>query len=241
MPDSEPRRPPCVLLGIPSFDLVHQPMMEDTVRLAVCSTVAGIFVDPKCATGAYPETNRNNIVRSTLNHPFPVDAILWFDADMRFPPDMLVRLWKHEKDIAGAIYRERQEPYCYLGKFLDDDDQHATEGGLHKMELLSGSMLLVKLDVYRKLPPPWYVDDGSWRDDYYFSRLARQAGYDLWCDMDLTKEIRHRGFQEIGWFQEGERIARRKEDSVRNILGNPSLVDRAGPDGRLFSAPERVA
>ena len=207
-------------------------MAVDAISASVWAAAHGIYVEARGAEGAYTESNRNNIVRAALNYLHPIDAIMWFDADMRFPADTIHRLWCHGKDIVGATYRERQEPYRYLGKFCDKADENTT-GGLRAAELLPGGMVMVKLDVYRALPPPWYkLDEDGLRDDYYFSTLARRAGYEVWCDMDLTRKVRHRGEQEVGWFEEGEAIARRDDDPRWKIFENPSLAGRAEPEWR---------
>ncbi len=235
-------RPPAIMIGVPSPGSWRATMAVDAISAAVWASLHGIYVEPRGAEGAYTETNRNNIVRAALNYEHPIDAIMWLDSDMRNPADTICRLWGHGKDIVGATYRERQEPYRYLGKFVDPDDAHSTTG-LKLMELMPGGMILVRTALYRALDPPWYDkrEDGL-RDDYYFSTKAREAGYEVWCDMDLTLKVRHRGEQEIGWFEEGEEIARREADPRWNIFENPSLVGRAGlGNGAAFPAPEKVA
>lgn len=216
-------------------------MAVDAITAAVWATLHGIYVEARGAEGAYTESNRNNIVRAVLNYEHPIDAIMWLDADMRFPADTISRLWGHGKSIVGATYRERQEPYRYLGKFHDQEHAQA-KTGLAPMDLMPGGMILVWTDVYRRLDPPWYkLDEDGLRDDYHFSAKAREAGIGVWCDMDLTLKVRHRGEQEIGWFEEGEEIARREPDPRWTIFENPSLVGRAGPNGgAAISAPETM-
>ncbi len=233
-------RPPTVILGVPSPGSWRATMAVDAISAAVWATIHGIYIEARGAEGAYTESNRNNIVRVALNYEHPIDAIAWMDADMRCPADTIARLWGHGKDIVGAIYRERQEPYRYLGKFCEPTDAHSA-GGLKPMELMPGGMILVKTEVYRKLPGPWYkLDEDGLRDDYYFSARAREAGYEVWCDMDLTLKVRHRGEQEVGWFEEGEVVARREADPKWKIFENPSLVERARPNGGAILAPETM-
>ena len=235
MPDSEtPRRAPSIIIATPSAGLWRESMGVCAVGMAGLTGSAGIKVDAIGATGAYTESNRNNIVKAVLERSKlgPIDGILWVDSDMKFPPDALLRLMARRVDICGAIYRERQEPYRFLGCFDDDDDRHATEPGLHKMKRLPGGFILVKTEVYRRLDQPWYrLDDHGYRDDYYFCNLAREAGYDVWGDMDLTPHIVHRGEQDVGWFIEGEAVARRDDDPRWKIFEKPPrtrLADLGG-------------
>ena len=218
-------RPPAIMLGVPSAGHWLAPMAVDAISAAVWATLHGLYVEPRGAESCYTEFNRNNIVRVALNYEHPIDAIMWIDADMRFPADTIARLWGHGKTIVGATYRERQEPYRYIGKFLNKTDEEATEG-LVRAELMPGGMMLVNMDVYRDLPPPLYkLDEDGLRDDYFFSRRADAAGYRLWCDMPLTLKVRHRGEQEVGWFEEGEAIARRDDDPRWRVFDNPALND----------------
>ncbi len=231
-------RPPAIMLGVPSPGQWRATMAVDAISATVWAVAHGIYIEPRGAEGAYTETNRNNIVRAALNYDKPIDAIMWIDADMRFPADTIARLWGHGKAVVGSTYRERQEPYRYLGKFCDTVDEEAAEG-LKRAELLPGGMILVKMDVYRMLPPPWYkLDEDGLRDDYYFSRKARDAGFEVWCDMDLTLKVRHRGEQEVGWFEEGEEIARRDDNPRWNIFENPSLTGRAESERRFMAGTQ---
>jgi hypothetical protein len=218
-----PQRPPAIILGTPSPGMWMAQTAVDAISATVWATLHGLYIEARGAEGAYTESNRNNIVRAALNYEHPIDAIMWIDSDMRFPADTISRLWSHNRGIVGATYRERQEPYRYLGKFCDRADEEATEG-LKDMELMPGGMILVSMAVYRHISPPWYkLDEDGLRDDYYFTTKAREAGFEVWCDMELTRKVRHRGYQEVGWFEEGEEIARREEGPRWKIFENPAL------------------
>ena len=157
MPDSEtPRRAPSIIIATPSAGLWRESMGVCAVGMAGLTGSAGIKVDAIGATGAYTESNRNNIVKAVLERSKlgPIDGILWVDSDMKFPPDALLRLMARRVDICGAIYRERQEPYRFLGCFLDDDDGHVrlfyhvleeVRGCRHVLHL--GDYLIVQFQV----------------------------------------------------------------------------------------------
>jgi len=230
MPDATAPVFPYIAIGVPSTGTWKAKTAVCIVDMAVMSAAARVLTKGMGAEGAYTETNRNNIVRSVLASTDPIAGILWVDSDMQFPPDTLLHLMSHRKDIVGATYRERQEPYRYLGRFSDDSDAHCWEGGLHQAELLPGGMILVRTEVYRRLPPPWYkLDEDGWRDDYHFCVEARKAGYEVWCDMDLTRKVIHRGEQEVGWFQEGEEAVRRSDDPRWRIFDQLQTPGRADP------------
>ena len=225
---------PYIFLGTPSAGTWKAGMGVCAVDMAVMSACARVLVKAVGAEGAYTENNRNRIVQMALESSEPVAGIFWCDSDMRFPPNALLRLMSHHKDISGANYRERIPPHRYLGRFRDEAD--GRRRGLRPMDLLPGGMMLVRLSVYRNLPSPWYrLDEDGLRDDYYFCERAREAGYGIWCDMDLTAEVKHRGDQDIGWYEPGEAMAPREDPR------KPPNVGRAEPTGGLaLSARESV-
>jgi len=231
---------PKIVLATPSAGTWKAKMGACTVEMAATAASAGIEIEMIGAEGAYTETNRNRIVQRVLAMAEPPAGIMWVDSDMQFPRHSLLGLLSRQKDIIGATYRERQAPHRYLGCFVDDDDARALEGGVQPMSRMPGGMILVRTEVYRRLSPPWYrLDEDGWRDDYAFCVAAIAAGYEVWCDMDLTKHVIHRGEQEVGWFEEEEiPIRRGAEDRVRKI---PPRTGSAEPGGGFaLSALENV-
>lgn len=105
---------------------------------------------------------RNTTVKIALQEN--CDAIFFVDSDMKFPPDALLRLLAHDKDIVGATYNKRVFPYQTLGKFKGEK-LTMTKDGLHEAELLPGGFILVKTDVYRRLKWPWYAEAYRWDGD----------------------------------------------------------------------------
>jgi hypothetical protein len=228
------QRPPAIMLGVPSSGVWKATMAGDAIAMAVWAAIHGIYIEHRGADGAYTEYNRNEIVRAALGYEHPIDALMWLDSDMRVPPQTLVRLWAFGKDIVGATYRERVNPYRYLGKFCDDADEQ-TKAGLKPMELMPGGVMLVRLDVYRAIPSPWYkLDEDGLRDDYYFTTKAREAGYKVWCDMELTRKVGHRGEIDIGW-EWDERLVPRPDPRLKNFE-NPSWTGRAEPERWIAQA-----
>src|SRR5258706_10348081 len=182
-------------------------------RFGLCAMDLALPRPARCAmlpiecTGAYIEDNRNGAVKFAIEYERQADIrfdyMFWMDTDMVFPGDALLRLIAHDKDIVGANYRQRRPPYGFTGHYLDGRDTHLLEPGLHRMGHLATRLLLVRFDLYRKLPYPWFdaaLVSEKPRDDVYFCRKAVDAGYEIWCDHDLTFQVRHIGEQEIEWF-----------------------------------------
>ena len=110
---------------------------------------------------------RNSTVQLALQEN--VDYIWFVDSDMKFPPDALMRLLQHGKDICGATYNKRvADPqtgrYETLGRLKGPRPENIHDG-LHEALLMPGGMMLIKADVYRKLKWPWYAECYRWEGD----------------------------------------------------------------------------
>jgi len=197
---------PKVAIGIPYYKHWEGRFGMCAMDLAMRSAASCAMLPIEC-TGAYIEDNRNGAVKFALEYEaqagIQFDWMFWMDTDMIFPGDALLRLIAHDKDIVGANYRQRRPPYGFTGHYLDGQDTQLLEPGLHRMGHLATGLLLVRFDIYRKLPYPWFdaaLVSEKPRDDVYFCRKAVEAGYEIWCDHDLTFQVRHIGEQEIEWF-----------------------------------------
>jgi hypothetical protein len=201
---------PKVAIGIPYYRTVEGPTLLACMDMAAASA-ACLQVLPISCSGAYVEANRNGIVDYALavetQSGVRFDYLMQIDTDMLFPKDVLFRLIAHDKDIVGANYRTRTSPFRHAGHYLDGTDKHVMDHGLVPMAHLPTGLLMAKFEIFRKLPKPWFRaprDESEPRDDVYFCNQARAAGYEVWCDQDLTREVYHRTVQDLSWFQDGQ-------------------------------------
>lgn len=108
---------------------------------------------------------RNDLVGKALEHG--AEYIQWIDTDMVGPPDTLMRLLAHNKDIVGATYNKRVPPYETLGKLkgapMSIDE--VAKGGLVEAEEMPGGCMLVKTDVYRRIRWPYYSECYEWEGE----------------------------------------------------------------------------
>ena len=172
-------------------------------ELSVFSTINDIAVKTICRQCSQITMSRNMHVREALGYEPKATHIMWIDSDMKFSPNALVRLLDHDKDIVGAFYNKRTPPYETVGHLIDASN--LADGGLRQADVMPGGFVLVKREVYEKLSPPWYREsydlhlasegdpDGTVGEDVNFSRAAIAAGYDIWCDLDITYEMGHVG------------------------------------------------
>ena len=210
---------PRVAVCIPCGDSWKAPMAFQSLCLGIQSAPHTQIL-PLIIIGDDTAQARNALVRAALAED--ADYILWIDADMIFPPDALLRLLAHKRDIVGADYRRRVPPFGKIGLSIHPDDpkglpmfkgeKGATQKtGLVERAIIGLGLMLVRADVYRALPAPWFVriytpehatadnPDGFSTEDSYFCQVARMKDYRIWCDLDLTAQVLHVGEAVVPW------------------------------------------
>lgn len=113
----------------------------------------------------------------------------WVDDDMVYEEDTLTTLLQYDKAIVGARYANRRG----TGEVIEYLTDGLTDGGtgLFKCSALGGGCILIKAEVFLKVPQPWFwytinsLGAVTMSHDWYFCKKARERGYDIWCDGSL--------------------------------------------------------
>lgn len=170
--------------------------------LANASIIAHVF-NHSSSRIAY---NRNALVERALK--INPTHILFIDADMTFPRDSITKLLSHDLPIVGATASRRGEDDDAIGKTLDGGRLKIPSPPV-KMQWLGMPFMLIHMDVIKKMKPPYFAEPPWWMmtpnsdpcpetpglvpEDEYFCIRARELGYDIWCDIELSMSIGHRG------------------------------------------------
>jgi hypothetical protein len=194
-------KPLSVAVLVPSMTWMHAETAVNLARACAYMAAAGIpgeLFGVQCSSICEA---RNRLLDDCL--PYEPSHVLWLDSDMVFPREIVAALLAHDKDIVGCMYSTRVKPYRMVGQLLDDSRVH--EKGLQRARYLPGGCVLVKSDVYRKIPAPWFEDMynlpgaseknkyGFISEDVIISDKVLDAGYEIWADLDLSEEIGHIG------------------------------------------------
>jgi hypothetical protein len=184
---------PRVAIAVPSGDMVHADFAMAYARLCVAS--AALPLQLISAKSSIVAQARNTGVEHAKE--CGASYLLFLDSDMVFPPNALLRLLLHQKDIVGATYTKRVAPYDVLGSKLAEQTA-APSGDLLEMHRIPTGCLLINMQVFDKLAKPYFrfeVDDKEQivGEDYVFCDRAREAGFRIWCDAALSREIGHIG------------------------------------------------
>lgn len=160
-PPNAPKNLPRVMIGVPSGRTWEARSATAIAGISTFTALHGYTVGITCLEGSMITKQRNDMVKFAQMGKF--DYLASFDSDMIWPPDTLVRLLKHDKDIVGATYNKRVKPYETLGKLKGEKPINAMQlGGLQEAELLPGGCMLVKIGVYEKMGWPWYWETYDW-------------------------------------------------------------------------------
>lgn len=139
--------------------------------------------------GFFPQYNINNAVQEAFK--LGLDWIFIIDDDQILPPDTLLKLLAHDKDICvvNLLYRTPPfNPYLYESS----DETGAAKGmcleersGLVEVAACGTGGILIKTKVFEKLEQPYFTHDNVLATyDLYFCMKAKQAGFQIYCDLN---------------------------------------------------------
>jgi len=190
-----------VAIGVPSNDMVHTDFTMCLINLCMYSFMNNVHVCVISQRSSIIEVGRCEIAAVALQTG--AEKLLTLDSDMTFPPNTLIELIRKNKDIICCDAKRRRPPYTSVlcdteGKPLDHSIRLPA-----LVEVAGGSSAcqLVDLNVFRKIKEPYYKVEFNDKkeflgEDYYFSNKVRKAGYAVFCDTVLSKQIGHIGVKE---------------------------------------------
>jgi len=196
-------RPPSIMIAVPAMEMVNAEFAQHLAMAAANMVANGIRINCAFNIGSVVTIARRNLVDIFLKSDF--DYIWWVDSDMKFPVDAPMKLLARQKDIVGVNYRRRRFPNANFtgmmgnaGKFTEFQTTDNSPS-MELIDVLPHGCVLVKREVYEKVPQPHYLQEYipelnlEIGEDIYFCQQAQKAGYQVWCDQDLSKEVAHIG------------------------------------------------
>ncbi len=137
------------------------------------------------------DSARNLIAEKALEGGY--DWILYLDDDMTFSPDIFFNLASYDKDIIGALAFKREQPFepCVYKKREDGNMYSVFPKKMMDVDAIGSAGLLIKTDVLKKIEFPWFEtgynsDKEHFSVDFDFCRKAKEAGFKIWCDPDIS-------------------------------------------------------
>lgn len=167
---------------------------------------------------------RNVFVTKFYDQYPSASHLLFIDADMYFPPQLVARMIELDKPIVGTVYSRRELPRSPIGHPLGDEKDYPIVNGFQRWKHLGCGLMLIKVSVIeemmKKLPVVDSIDpgalekagvtrilrvfdrlrdqDGSWlSEDFSFCERWHQLGGEIWANVDTR--IEHIGSFNYGY------------------------------------------
>lgn len=190
---------------LPCRDILHSAFAYDLARLTAYWSAKhvpnGGSLHLFTSQGTLIADQRQNLMFEALK--VNADYVMWCDTDMRFPKDIVDRLHARDKDVVAANYSTRRLP-CKPVAFADSSCRNlvytkADSTGLEEVYAIGMGAMLERTSVYKKLGLPFFQIGYSqaaqdfFGEDVYHAHKLREAGFKLYVDHDVSKEVRHIG------------------------------------------------
>lgn len=196
--------------------LVATPVYGDSVKRGYAHSLAqamAFFCQVKSDVPKYIDVamvyssnlveNRHVLVSKAFQ--FEATHMLFWDADIKVPPDAIVRMVNHHLPIVAINYAKK-EPEARPTAYIDTDSYvgpcftQEHHKGLQAVSSCGFGLMLIETSVLQKMQTPLFqfTQAGSEgiqteTEDVFFCRKAREAGFDIVIDHDLSKQCSHLG------------------------------------------------
>lgn len=182
-------------IAIPSLEYVPALFVQSLAMLRRAGdTQVGFEV------GSLVYVARNNLAQAAIKSE--ADQVLWLDSDMVFTPDFLEKMQSVSKenniDILTALCFRRKFPFtptiydklhydgkkCYYTQFVSIPEERFKIGGCGMAGCLMGTDVL--MSVSAKFGGRMFDPLEGMGEDISFCWRARECGYDIYCDPEIT-------------------------------------------------------
>jgi hypothetical protein len=191
-----------VFLGVPCTEVVRSEFAQAFGGVTHYNAQKMIH-SPSCfITSSVLHDSRNKIVYTMLTDPIGKECewLIFIDSDMIFPNDAIERLINHPSHvkIVGVNYCSRIEPYRPTASTLEGPVYTRDDStGIEEIETMGMGLVAIHRDVLESMEMPyfdWITGSKTFLgEDVFFFNRARQQGFSVYVDHDLSKEIYHVG------------------------------------------------
>lgn len=171
----------------------------DQVPAPFCQSLAQIQKTGECVlamkSGSLIYTSRNDLATQAIQ--IDADYVMWFDSDMVFKPDTMVRMLdtmqKNDIDILTGLYFRRVPPYSPVlfdklemkGEVCLWSEFKTIPEGLFEVGGCGFGCVLMKTDVFFDVQSRFgnmFAPIANTGEDIAFCWRARNCGYKIVCD-----------------------------------------------------------
>ena len=182
-----------ILIAVPSMDTVAAGFAQSLAMLQKAGRCSVSFI---CGSLIYDARNKLAVQAIKME----ADYVMWFDSDMVFQSDTLIRLLKtaeeNKASIVSGLYFRRSAPYTPVAFDTLTINENGAEWtdyegeltGVHKVGGVGFGCILVDTDVIQDCLLEYetcFSPIGSVGEDLSFCWRAKQLGYDTYLDCDI--------------------------------------------------------
>ncbi len=173
-----------ILICVPAMDMVATGFAQSLAMLQKGGNETAIMFE----VGSLIYEARNKLAKQAI--AMGADYTMWFDSDMIFKPDTMVRLLAHDAPMVSGAYFRRSPPY-HLVAFdeCDAETRKWSDLDLPTETVKCGGVgfgcVLVKTEVLFEVAArykTWFEPVNGFGEDLSFCWRARQCGYDVLLD-----------------------------------------------------------
>ena len=184
-----------ILIAVPCMDMVSAQFAHSLATLTsygVEDTQISIWFN----LGSLIYTSRNEIAKRALTEG--ADLVMWFDSDMIFNPDTMIRLLKHiddGHDIVTGIYYRRTIPFTPVAFSKMDIDEKEQKSFYEEYDEIPGEpfevaacgfgCVLTRTEIFTAVFSKFgnmFSPIGNIGEDIAFCWRARECGYKILAD-----------------------------------------------------------
>jgi hypothetical protein len=173
-------------IGVPlSFPMVPSSFFDSFITMEKPD-----YVYLRTSAGPLDEM-RNSIVRQAIAGG--CSHLIMMDTDQVYDSKTIPRLLSHRLPVVGCLVYRRYPPFDpimlkgEIGKY--ERIAEWEPGALVEVDATGTGCLLFNMDVFRKMPPPWFAfrtaDGAPVGEDIGFCSDLRQAGYTIFVDTSI--------------------------------------------------------
>lgn len=177
-----------ILICVPCMDSVAAGFAQSLAMLQKGGHEVAIMFQ----VGSLIYESRNKLATQALK--MGADYTMWFDSDMTFEPDTMLRLLDHNEPVVSGAYFRRCPPY-HLVAFdkCDPTKREWSDLPLPSETVKCGGVgfgcILVRTDVLLDMAAKfhqWFEPIGGIGEDLAFCWRARECGYDILLDPKVS-------------------------------------------------------
>jgi hypothetical protein len=180
-----------IYVCIPTRDSINANTVGDLVALLKTDSSYSFAT----VIGVYIQSMREGIAHAVKDSG--ATHLMFIDSDMMFPKDTIKMLQSRDKDIIGANYVRRIEQDKWSASINGNSVISTGQKGVQEVDSIGMGMCLIKTDVFKKIPQPWFdmawIDGNYQGEDISFCNHAKENGYKIYVDHDLSQQVHHVG------------------------------------------------